>query len=276
MNDFVQNKIVEQKDIIKIVDIINNFYNEKMEIFNKTKAEIEAEQEAYSEWNKKKYESANFADYPPFEYKTHTNKFTYGHLSFSFYCIDGLTYEDKSYAEAQNIMSNGYSQYEKISISLDLSWNKTYNQNDFSYSDKNNSNVGLHLTFYEDDIYISYSSKDADSDVRYLKSEISDVFDSLQPKYTKLISKRESIKYNSTLWISSIFSAIIACLTPFAVDKLGMTITFQWLPLIVYIVLIPFINMIVPSTSLSKLYKQIVQNKKTVYEDRELKKVDNV
>ena len=34
--------------------------------------------------------------------------------------------------------------------------------------------------------------------------------------------------------------------------------------------------MLVPPTSLTKLYKQIVPNKKTVYEDRELKKVDNV
>jgi len=276
VNDLVQNKVVEQKDILKIIEIINNFYKEKNEIFDKTQAEIDAEEKAYYEWSSKKYASNDIANYPEFEYKTHYNKLSHQSFTFSFYCIDGLSYEDKSFAEAQIIMASGYSSFEKITINLDMTWRKIYNAKEYGYNEKNNVNLSVYITFYEDDIYIKYNSKNADADMKYLKSEITDVFEKLDTKYSSLISKRESIKYNSTLSYAYILSAVILTIATFVLKTINITINFDWWQLLMFIPTALIINMFIPSTKLNSLYKLILPKKKTIYDGREVKKVDNV
>ena len=271
MNDKVQNRVVKQKDIMKIINILNDFYKEKMEVFNKTKAEIEEEEREYAEWRNNKFNAENYSEYPEFQYKTHYNKLTYGTFTFTFHCIDGTTYEDKPYAEAQNILAAGFSNYEKISVRLDLSWHKTYHQEKF-FDDSNNANVSASITFFEDDVYTNYSSKNADGDMKLIKSEISDVFDSLKPKYSDIISKRESIKYQSTLTISYMLSLVFISVIAFS----GMEIEFKWWPMIAFPILTLLINVFVPKTKMIKLYKQIIPKQKTVYANRQTLKIDNI
>ena len=274
MNDLVQNKIVEQKDIIKIIEILNNFYKSKKEIFDNTQRAIEEEEKEYSEWNKKRYESNNFSSYPKFGYKTHTDKLTYEHFRFSLKCKDGITYDEKTYVEANKTLSSGYENVERLSITLDLSWQKTYNKDNFHYSDSDRASINVHITFHEDDVYTNYSASNADNDINFLKSEITDVFDSLKTKHTDIISQRESIKYKSTLCYSFIISAIIVAVL--SIKEGGKVISFSGWEYLVFIVLSCFINIMMPTKKLNSLYKEIIPNKKTVYENKELKKVDNV
>ena len=276
MNDAVQNKIVEQKDILGIISILNNFYKEKMNIFEKTKKDIEDEEEAYADWNNKRWNSNDIANYPKFEYKTHTNKLTHESFTFSFYCVDGLTYEDKSYKEAQIIMSSGYSSFEKIVINLDMSWQKTYNSQNFTYTEKNNANVSVYITFYKDDVFTKYSTKNADGDIRYLKSEISDIFDNLKPKYSKIIAKRESIKYQSTLAYSFYAAAGLIIFLSIMFQKMEVNFGFSGWQFILFIASALVLNMFIPPTKLNSLYKQIIPKKKTIYQGTEAKKVDNI
>lgn len=276
MNDMVQNKIVEQKDIMKIINILNDFYKEKQEIFDKTKAEIELEEQEYSKWNQERYASNDFANHPKFQFKTHNNKLTYQSFTFSFHCPDGTSYEDKSYVEAQTIMASGFDNYEKISVRLDIAWHKTYNHEEFHYEDSNNAGVTAHITFYEDDVYVNYSSRNADGDMNYIKSEISDVFDSLKPKYTSIISKRESIKFKSTLSIAYFISAAILVALTFMLKSYEIVIDFKWWQLITFPILSLLLNMFIPPIRLKRLYKQIIPKQKTVYSGREVTKVDNV
>ena len=274
MNDLVQNKIVEQKDIIRIIEIFNNFYKEKKEIFDNTQRAIDEEEKAYSEWNKKRYESENFSTFPKFGYKTHTDKLIHEHFRFSLKCKDGITYEEKTYAEAIKILGSGYENVERFSITLDLSWQKTYNKDNFHYSDSDRANINVHVTFHEDDVYTSYSASNADRDINFLKSEITDVFDSLKTKYTDVIAKRESIKYKSTLGYSFIIAAIICAIV--SVKEAGTLLNFTGWEYLAFIVLSLFINILMPTTKLNNLYKVIIPTKKTIYQNRELKRVDNV
>lgn len=276
MNDLVQNKIVEQKDILKIIGILNDFYQEKNEIFSKTKANIEAEEQAYAEWNKERFNSNNISAYPEFVYQTHNNKLVYQNFTFSFYCEDGLSYEDKSYSEGQIILNSGYASFEKITIRLDMTWNKTYNSRDFSYSESNNANVSVTITIREDDIYTNYTSKNADGDMKFLKSEITDVFEGLKPKYSNLISKRESIKYNSTLAYAYLMATVIITVATFVFNNSGVEFAFDWWQIIAFIPVSLVCNMFIPAKKLTNLYKLILPSKKTVYEGKELKKVDNI
>lgn len=275
MNDLVQNKIVEQKDILKIIEILNNFHREKMEMFNKTQSEIDAEEEEYNKWRDARYSSNNFDNYPDFQSKKHTNKLVYEKFAFSFYCVDGLSYEDKTYSEAQIIMNSGYSSFERITVSLDMTWNKTYQRDDYNYSDKNNANISVSVTFREDDVYTYYSTKSADADIKFLKSEINDVFNSLKPKYSSIIARRESIKYQSTLSISYIISAAIVVIVTIFLKNSEIKFFSYW-QFLAFILLALIINMFIQPQKLNSLYKQIIPKKKTVYEGKELKKVDNI
>ena len=274
MNDLVQDKVVEQKDIIKIIEIINGFYKEKKAIFEDTKRAIEEEEKAYAEWRKKKYESTNYANYPEFTVKTHANKLNYENFSFSFHCKDGITYDNKTYAEANKILASGYENVERFSITLDLSWQKTYNKDNYHYSDIDRASINVHITFHEDDIYTNYQCSNADSDINYLKSEISDVFRALKPKYSDLISKRESIKYKSTLCYSFIISAIAVVFLSLNAPE-GF-INFVGWEYFAFVLISLVVNILMPTTKLNNLYKLIIPPKKTVYENKELKKVDNV
>ena len=73
-------------------------------------------------------------------------------------------------------------------VNLDNSVNtyiiKKNDRYEYKYNDKNNANLSVSVTFMEDDVYTHYSSKNADGDMKFFKSEISDVFEKYKVCYS--------------------------------------------------------------------------------------------
>lgn len=278
----IKNVIVEQKDIIDIINSLNDYYKVKEEIFNETDKLIKEEDDKYKEWNKLRFESDDISNYPPFKRQTFQNKRSISSLYIDISYSDGSTLSKKTPEEFMTSLTiKSFSVIDSILINLDISYQKEYNADEYITDPRNRVYQSVYLKFTEDSIYYSVSGENCDAEVTDLKLIILNKFNSLEPRLSDLITKRNKFKYRATLATSFIISTILVVILAFVCKNYITFIdikNFKYLFYVVFVVLGLFLNSLIPPIYLTKLYSLIIPKQKQEYSsyDRKTYKVDNI
>lgn len=278
----IKNVIVEQKDILDIIKSLNRHYLEKERVFEETERLVKEEEARYEEWNKAKYASQDFASYPPFERQVFHNKKSYSSFAIDIAYVDGSSLNGKSVDETlEAIGVKSFDKIESITVNMSVSYQLNYKADDYSAESSNRVSQDVYLKFREDSIYYSVSGENCDSEVTDLKNIILDKFRSLEPRLSSLITKRKSLKYRATLYVSFLLSAVLVSLLAILVKKYVTFFDmhdyrFIYIPLWLIVSLV--INAFVPSAKLSKWYSLIIPKQSKEYSsyDKSYHNVDNI
>lgn len=278
----IKNVIVEQKDILDIIKSLNQHFLEKQKVFDETERLVKEEEVRYEEWNKAKYASQDFANYPAFERQVFHNKRTHSAFTIDISYIDGSSLNGKSVDETLETLGvKAFDKIESITINLNLSYQLNYKADDYSADSANRVSQDVYLKFREDSIYYSVSGENCDAEVTDIKNIILDKFRSLEPRLSNLITKRKSLKYKATLYVSFLLSAILVSLAAFLIKKYVTFFDmhdyrFAYIPL--WFVLSFVINAVIPSAKLSKWYSLIIPKQSKEYSsyDKAYHNVDNI
>ena len=278
----IKNVIVEQTDILKIVNYLNNYYLEKQKEFEATEALIKEEEAEYTAWSKRRQE-LNYPDnYPEFVRKEFQNKRDYASMSVDINYKDGSSYTNKPIDEfLGSLAHHGFAIIESLSINMHLAYKKYYKADDFSFDSANRIEQDVYVRFSEEYISYNISGANAEAEVTRIKEYILSLFHSLQPRLSEIITKRNKIKYNSTLYLSFSVTAILLIAAAIAINTYIPQLNLQqyklWL-IPAYVVLSFFLNVIIPPFRLMKLYSLITPKQTVVYDSytKSLENVDNI
>ncbi|MBR7172236.1 MAG: hypothetical protein IKD36_00350 [Clostridia bacterium] len=278
----IKNVIVEQKDIYDIINAFNSYFTAKQAIFEKTETLVAEEEARYREWSDARLKSEDFANYPPFQRQTFQDKRTSASLTVEVEYVDGSTISGKSVDEFIKSVANlGFEKMQSIAIYMDITYQAEYKADDYSSNPQNRVSQNVYVKFREDSVYYSVSGENCPSDVDDLKRIILDKFNSLEPRLSKLITNRKTIKYFATLNISFILSAILVGALGILGSKYLTVIdweTYKYLLAPAYLIVSFVLNSFIPSATLSRLYSLIIPKQREEYSsyDKAYHKVDNI
>lgn len=278
----IKNVIVEQKDIYDIINAFKDYYQAKQVIFDETERLVKEEEARYNEWNEARYKSDDFANYPKFERQVFQNKRTSSSLTIETEYVDGSIVSGRTIEEFMKSIANiGFEKMQAITIHMDMTYEKEHKADDYISNPQNRVMQNVYVKFREDSIYYSVSGENCPYDVDEMKRIILDKFDKLEPRLSKLITKRNTIKYFSRLSISFILSAILVGALGFVGSKYLTMIDWSMIKYALipaYFVVSFVLNMFIPSAKLSRLYSLIIPKQKQEYSsyDKAYHKVDNL
>ena len=152
---------------------------------------------------------------------------------------------------------------------MNISYKKNYQANDYTYDPSNRISQDVYIKFSEDFIYYTISGENCDHEVTELKTYVLDMFDRLSPKLTTIITKRNKIKFVSTLFLAFLFSSIITALSVYFLKDTIISLNLgnlKYLTIAVYLVLSLILNAAIPPFKLSQLYSNILPKKMTHYD----------
>lgn len=278
----IKNVIVTQKDIYDIIHCFNDYFKKQQAVFDETERLVNEEEANYKQWNDARFNSDNFSNYPEFKRQVFHNKRTSASLSIDTTYVDGSSVGGKSVDDfIQSVSHLGFDKMESITINMDISYYATYKADDYSSDQQNYISQNVYLKFREDSIYYSVSGEHCEAAVTELKRIILDKFEKLEPRLSPLITKRNSIKYKATLYVSFILAAILTCGLAIAATKYLTMIdwsTFKYAFIPAYLIIALLLNTIVPSAKLAHLYSLIKPKQMKEYSsyDKEYHNVDNI
>lgn len=278
----IKNVIVEQNDIIKIVNYLNDYFLDKQKDFEATEALIQEEENEYKAWSQKRQE-LNYPDnYPEFVRKEFQNKRDYASMSVDINYKDGSSYTNKPVDEfLSSLTHHGFAIIESLSINMHITYKKYYKADDYTFDPTNRIEQDVYVRFAEEYVSYNISGSNAEAEVTTLKEYILSLFHSLQPRLSEIITKRNKIKYNSTLYISFPITAILliaaAVVLNIYIPQLNVHQYRLWL-IPAYVILSFFLNVIIPPFRLMKLYSLITPKQTVVYDSytKSLENVDNI
>ena len=243
---------------------------------------VQEEETRYNAWNEARYKAEDFANYPAFERRTFQNKRTSAVLTIETEYVDGSSVAGRTVDEfMKSISSIGFDKMQAITIYMDISYQAEYKADDYSANPQNRIMQNVYVKFREDSIYYSVSGENCPYEVDKLKGIILEKFDNLEPRLSKLITKRNTIKYFSRLSVSFILSAILVGALGFFASR--YLTNFNWdvyryalIP--VYFIASFGLNVFLPSAKLSRLYSLIIPKQSKEYSsyDKAYHNVDNL
>ena len=278
----LKNVIVEQKDIFNLIKYLDGYFKSKQEMLDATESAVKQEEAAQAEWSKTRFDS-NYTNVPAeFNYQLFHNKREFAALTIDISYIDGSSSTGKTVADfIHSLNLKPFEYITSLTINMNIAYKRNYQANDYSYDPNNRISQDVYIKFAEDYIYHTISGENCDQDITELKTYINDMFASLSPKLTPIITKRSKIKFVSTLFYAFILSGII---TSLAIYYLQDTISqfnigdFKYLTVAIYLFLSLVINMLIPPFKLHQLYSFILPKKTSRYDSykKTMVKVDNV
>ena len=278
----IKNVIVEQKDIFNLIKYLEGYFKQKQEMLNATEIAIKEEETAYAEWSKMRFDS-NYSNVPAeFNYQLFHNKRETASLTLDINYIDGSAVTGKSVDDfVHSLKTIEFSKISSITINMNIAYKKDYQANDYTYDPSNRISQDVYIKFSEDFIYYTISGENCDHEVTELKTYVLDMFDHLSPKLTSIITKRNKIKFTSTLFLAFLLSGIItsAAIYFFKETIISLNLgSLKYLTIAVYLFLALILNAIIPPFKLSQLYKNILPNKMTHYDTskKEMVTTDNL
>lgn len=278
----IKNVIVTQKDIYDLIQTFNTYFIDKEKIFNETERLVNEEEANYKQWNDARYSSNDFANYPEFKRQVFHNKRSSSSFTINTSYVDGSNIDGKSADEfIQSVSHLGFDKMEAITINMNISYYNDYKVDDYSSDPSNRVSQDVYIKFREDSIYYTVSGENCSAAVTELKSIILNKIDSLEPRLSNLITKRKKIKYRATFYRAFILSAILVCVLAVLLKKYVTIIDlypYRYGYFAVYLLLSLFINPLVPSAKLSKLYSLIIPKQSKEYSsyDKAYHNVDNL
>ena len=278
----IKNVIVEQKDIFNLIKYLEDYFKNKQAILDETERAIKEEESAYAEWSKKRFDP-NYPDNPAeFNYQLFHNKRETASLTLDINYIDGSAVTGKSVDDfVHHLKTIEFSKISSITINMNISYKKNYQANDYSYDPNNRVSQDVYIKFSEDFIYYTISGENCDHEVTELKTYVLDMFDRLSPKLTSIITKRNKIKFTSTLFVAFLLSGILTSLAVYFLKDTIISLNlgyFKYATVAVYLVLSLILNALIPPFKLSSLYALIIPKKTSHYDTRkkEMVNTDNL
>ena len=278
----IKNVIVEQKDIFNLIKYLEGYFKNKQEMFDATEAAVKQEEAAQAEWSKQRFDP-NYTNVPEeFNYQLFHNKRDLATLTVDISYVDGSSTTGKSVAEfVHSLNTKEFQNITSLTINMNISYKRDYKANDYTYDPHNRISQDVYIKFSEDYIYYTISGENCDAEVTELKTYMLDMFASLSPKLTSVITKRNKIKFVSTLFLAFLFAGAI---TSAAIYFLQDTIStfnlgsLKYLTVAVYLVLSLLLNVLIPTFKLSQLYALIIPKKTSHYDTykKTMVNVDNI
>jgi hypothetical protein len=266
----IKNVIVEQKDIFNLIKYLEGYFKNKQEMFDATEAAVKQEEAAQAEWSKQRFDP-NYTNVPEeFNYQLFHNKRDLATLTVDISYVDGSSTTGKSVAEfVHSLNTKEFQNITSLTINMNISYKRDYKANDYTYDPHNRISQDVYIKFSEDFIYYTISGENCDHEVTELKTYVLDMFDRLSPKLTTIITKRNKIKFVSTLFLAFLFSSIITALSVYFLKDTIISLNLgnlKYLTIAVYLVLSLILNAAIPPFKLSQLYSNILPKKMTHYD----------
>ena len=270
--DRLENIIVERNDIKRVADILKDFWERKEAMFTRTEDEINIEKRESDEFRRKQYQSDKFDD-EKYQFKQHTNKRGSSEFTFDVTMKDRSTESRINYNSAMNYLNDASHLITRFSVDMRISYDKTYREDDYNYSQGNRVTLDVTVNFAEDTVYYTFRSENDNQDemVR-LKREIIDVFNAMKPRYCSVVRNRGTIRYVHGIKYGAVGACLLAVVLLFALS-LTDAIDLRLIDGLLIFSAAFFIGAlglaaVVPSPTLDKLYKKLIPRQQYYYNEK--------